>query len=86
MPKVAYRFVPCDEGGLPRESSQLTSIRDAAERIEVGAVIAAALLGFSEWEVVEVRSSPGPLRSANDANGTPIPPGGTLVCRGVRRY
>jgi hypothetical protein len=86
MTKIAYRFVPCDEEGRQRESSQLTSIHDAADRVEIGSVIAADLLGFYEWEVVELRASSGPLGSANEADGTPIPLRGTLVCRGVERH
>jgi hypothetical protein len=86
MAKIAYRFVPCDEAGQPREDSQLTSIRDGSERIEVGSLIAADLLGFVEWEVVEVRAASGARGSAAEADGTQIPLGGTIVCRGVRRH
>jgi hypothetical protein len=85
MGKVAYRFVPCDENGRPRENSQYTSIRDVEERIQAGSTITANLLGFSEWEVVELRGPSGPLEGATDEQGAPIPVGGTLVCRGVRR-
>jgi hypothetical protein len=85
MAKVAYRFVPCDDTGRPREHSQLTTIRDASEKIEVGAIVTADLLGHLEWEVVEIRKSSGPLARVNEADGTPIPVGGTLVCRGLRR-
>ncbi len=85
MAKVAYRFVPCDDTGRPRENSQFTTIRDASEKIESGAIISADLLGFQEWEVVEVRESAGPLGSVSEADGTAIPLGGSIVCRGVRR-
>jgi hypothetical protein len=83
MPKIAYRFVPCDENGRPVEGSQLTSIRDGSERIEVGSVIEASLLGYAEWEVVEIRESSGPIGAACDSNGVPIAVVGTLVCRGI---
>jgi hypothetical protein len=65
------------------EGSQLTSIRDGSERIEVGSVIEASLLGYAEWEVVEIRDSSGPLGAACDTNGVPIAVVGTLVCRGI---
>jgi len=80
---MAYRFLPCDEDGRPIEGSQLTSIRDDSERIEVGSVIEAELLGYAEWEVVEVRESSGPIGAACDSDGVPIPVVGTLVCRGI---
>jgi hypothetical protein len=79
MAKVAYRFVPCDDTGRPRENSQFTTIRDASEKIESGAIISADLLGFQEWEVVEVRESAGPLGSVSEADGTAIPLGGSIV-------
>jgi len=65
------------------EGSQLTSIRDGSERIEVGSVIEASLLGYAEWEVVEIPDSSGPLGAACDTNGVPIAAVGTLVCRGI---
>jgi hypothetical protein len=65
------------------EGSQLTSIRDGSERIEVGSVIEASLLGYAEWEVVEIRESSGPIGAACDSNGVPIAVVGTLVCRGI---
>ena len=65
------------------EGSQLTSIREGSERIEVGSVIEASLLGFCEWEVVEIRESPGPIGAACDSDGVPIAVVGTLVCRGI---
>jgi len=86
MPRVAYRFVPCDETGRCNESSQLTSIHDASERVEVGSIIEADLLGFGEWEVVALRGSSGPLASVSDADRRPIPVEGAIVCRGVRRH
>jgi hypothetical protein len=79
MAKVAYRFVPCDDTGRPRENSQFTTIRDASEKIESGAIISADLLGFQEWEVVEVRESACPLGSVSEADGTAIPLGGSIV-------
>jgi hypothetical protein len=81
--KIAYRFLPCDEGGRPMEESQLTSIREGSERIEVGSVIEANLLGYAEWEVVEIREASGPIGAACDSNGVPIAVVGTLVCRGI---
>ena len=65
------------------EGSQLTSIREGSERIEVGSVIEASLLGVGEWEVVEIRESPGPIGAACDSDGAPIAVVGTLVCRGI---
>ena len=65
------------------EGSQLTSIREGSERIEVGSVIEASLLGYAEWEVVEIRESSGPIGAACDSNGVPIAVVGTLVCRGI---
>jgi hypothetical protein len=85
MAKIGYRFVPCDDEGRPRENSHFMFVRDAAEEIKVGSVIAFNVLGFSEWEVVELRASSDPLVSATEPDGTSIPLGGTLVCRGVRR-
>ena len=81
--KIAYRFLPCDEDGRPIEGSQLTSVREGSERIEVGSVIEASLLGYAEWEVVEIRESSGPIGAACDSNGIPIAVVGTLVCRGL---
>jgi hypothetical protein len=83
MGKVAYRFVPCDEDGRSRESSEYTSIHDTSETIEVGTVIEADLLGYRPWEIVEVREDSGGLMSVSGADGDPIRLGGTLVCRGV---
>ena len=83
FPRVAFRFLPCDDEGHPREQSQFTSIHDAAELVAIGSVIEADLLGYHRWEVAEVREDSGGLTSATDADGDPIPLGGTLVCRGV---
>lgn len=65
------------------EGSQLTSIREGSERIEVGSVVEASLLGYAEWEVVEIRESSGPIGAACDSSGVPIVVVGTLVCRGI---
>jgi hypothetical protein len=83
MPKVAFRFLPCDGDGRPREQSQFTSIHDMSEGVVVGSLIEADLLGYRRWEVVEVREETGGLMSATGADGDPIPLGGTLLCRGV---
>ena len=79
----AYRFVPCDDEGHPRASSQYTTI--AAERLEVGSRIEAALLGHDTWVVVEVRDETGPLAGVRDRRGNDIPLAGTVVCRGEPR-
>lgn len=84
MSKVAYRFLPCADDGSPRENSNVVSIREEDEGIGVGSVIEADLLGHERWQVIEVRSSAGPLVSATGADGEPLPIAGTLVCRGVR--
>lgn len=84
MAQVAFRLIPCDDEGQPREQSQLTSIHDTAESVGVGSVIEADLFGYDRWEVVEVRDDSGGLTRATGADGAPIPLGGTLVCRGVR--
>jgi hypothetical protein len=81
--KIAYRFLPCDADGRPMEGRQLTTIRERSEHLEVGSVIEATLLGYAEWEVVEVRESSGPIGAACDADGVPIAVVGTLVCRGI---
>ena len=46
MPRVAFRFVPCDEQGHPRKESQFTSIHEKAEPL---AVIEADFLGYDRW-------------------------------------
>jgi len=85
MSKVAYRFVPCDEDGRPRENSQYTWVCDASEKIEVGSVLEtdAPSLGYRRWEVVEIREDSGGLIRAIGRDGTPRGFGGTLVCRGI---
>jgi hypothetical protein len=86
MGKLAYRFLPCDDEGRPRENSQYTTVAGDGEMLGIGSVVEAAIFGYEEWEVVEVRQDRGHLVSAFDADGTPLPFGGTLVCRGVRRH
>jgi hypothetical protein len=81
MKEVAYRFLPCDEAGLPRENSELTII--TTERLCVGSRIDAALLGYTTWEVVEARSETGPLLGAHDKFGNELSLAGTLICRAV---
>jgi hypothetical protein len=80
--ELAYRFVPCDEGGRPRENSQITTIREEGT-VGLGSVLEIEILGFRRWEVIEVRASSGRLSAATAADGTDIPLGGTLVCRGI---
>jgi hypothetical protein len=84
MGKVAYRFLPCDDAGRPRENSQYGVVTEARETLGVGSVIEADLFGYHEWKVIELRDESNSLFAATDADGTPIPLGGTLVCRGVR--
>jgi hypothetical protein len=84
MGKVAYRFLPCDDAGRPRENSQYTIVRDGLEPLGVGSVIEADLFGYHEWKAIELRDESNSLLAAADADGTPIPLGGTLVCRGVK--
>jgi hypothetical protein len=43
--KVAYRFLPCDDEGRPREGSQYTTVADDNENLGVGSVIQAAIFG-----------------------------------------
>lgn len=84
MPTVAYRFLPYDDDGSPRENSNLTLICDEDENIGLGSVVDADLLGYEKWEVIEMCIGSGPLISARDADGDAIPLEGTLVCRGIR--
>lgn len=77
---VAYRFVPCDSNGNPRENSQLTI---TTEPLGVGSKIEAAILDYQTWEVVEVRDATSPLVAARDSFGRDIALAGTVVCRGV---
>jgi hypothetical protein len=81
MEEVAYRFVPCDEDGRPRERSQHTTITTQA--FTVGSRIEATLLGYTTWEVVEVRREAGSLLGARDKFGNDVTLAGTIVCRGV---
>jgi hypothetical protein len=78
---VAYRFVPCDDEGQPRENSRYTTI--TTERLDVGSKIDAQLLGYSTWEVVELRAETRPLLGARDKLGNDVPLAGSLICRGV---
>ena len=86
MGKLAYRFQPCDDEGRPRENSRYTTVAGNGEVLGVGSVVEAAIFGYEEWEVVEVRQDRGSFVSAFDGDGAPLPFGGTLVCRGVRRH
>jgi len=81
MVKVAYRFLPCDQDGRPRENSQYTYIADAAEIFSTGTVIDSGVLGIEKWQVVEVREETGPMRDARDSDGSHLALGGTLVCK-----
>jgi hypothetical protein len=81
MHKVAYRFIPCGEDGKPREGSQYTTI--TTEDLAVGSRIEATVLGYTTWEVVDVRKETRPLSGARDTHGNDIPLAGTVVCRGV---
>jgi hypothetical protein len=83
MGKVAYRFLPYDDEGEPRESSQYTFISDSAEELGVGSVVRVPVFGYHEWEVVEIRRGRGPLSTAKDTDGTLLNFGGTLICRGL---
>jgi len=83
MEKVAYRFLPCDDAGEPRESSQYTFVSDSAEEPRVGSVVKVPVFGYHEWEVVEIRRGRGPLFNVTDADGKLLFFGGTLVCRGL---
>jgi hypothetical protein len=81
MEKRAYRFVPCDETGTPRQNSQYTTI--TTEDLVVGSRIEGTFLGYTTWEVVELRTSTGPVLGARDKFGDDIPLAGTIICRGV---
>ena len=83
MVKVAYRFLPCDEEGRPREHSQYTFVADASEIFSTGTVIDSGVLGVERWQVVEVRREAGPLRGARDSDGSDLVIGGTLVCQAL---
>jgi hypothetical protein len=45
MEQVAYRLVPCDEEGQPRENSQYTTI--TTERLDVGSRFDLTLFGYT---------------------------------------
>jgi hypothetical protein len=77
----AYRFVPCDDNGHPRENSQYTTITH--EPLGVGSRIDATLFGYTVWEVVEVTTETKPLLEARDRDGNDLPLAGTVICRGV---
>ena len=77
----AYRFLPLDENGEPRETSQYTTI--TSETLTVGSRIEAEMLGYSAWEVTDVRPETRPLLGARDRLGNDIPLAGTVVCRGA---
>lgn len=81
MNKRAYRFVPCDKSGAPREGSQYTTITE--NDLAVGSRIEGIFLGYTTWEVVEVHQETRPLLGARDEFGHDVPLGGTIVCRGV---
>jgi hypothetical protein len=68
--------------GLARTASTASS--RGTRNTRVGSVIEADLFGYHEWKVIELRDESNSLFAATDADGTPIPLGGTLVCRGVR--
>ena len=81
MTERAYRFVPCDADGKPRENSELALLTD--ERLEVGSVVELELDSFSTWEVVELWPERGPLVSVTSPAGDDLSVEGTIVCRGV---
>jgi hypothetical protein len=81
MQQVAYRFVPCARDDLPLEPSQFTLV--ATERLGVGSTIDVELLGYSRWEVVELRPESRPLLGASDRLGNEVPLAGSVVCRGI---
>jgi hypothetical protein len=79
--QVAYRFVPCDDEGRPRENSQYTM--STTQKLAVGGTINHGVLGYSKWEVVELRPESRPLLGASDRLGNDVPLVGTLVSRGI---
>jgi hypothetical protein len=79
--QVAYRFLPCDDGGRPLENSEYTTLSD--DQLGVGSRIEVDLFGYACWEVVEMREESGPLVAVCDRFGRDIPVAGTLICRGV---
>jgi hypothetical protein len=85
--RLAYRFVPVSESERPAHSnvtrqSQYTLL--AADQLKVGDRITEPILGYEEWEVVELLPQPGPLLEARDASGEEIPLAGSAICRAVR--
>jgi len=79
--QIAYRFVPCDGDGHPRENSRYTTI--TSERLGTGSRLAAPLFGYTTWEVVEVRVATQPPLGARDRLGNDLRLAGTLICRAV---
>ncbi len=77
----AYRFLPCDEDGNPRENSRYTTV--TTERLDIGSTIEVALFGYTKWEVVELRAETGSLAGAWDKDGNEVTFAGTVICRGV---
>jgi hypothetical protein len=77
--QVAYRFVPCDEAGRPRE--QYTTI--TSEHLSVGTRIDAALFGYKTWGVVQMLNDHRPLLDARDKFANDLPLAGTLICRAI---
>ncbi|MHB8470180.1 MAG: hypothetical protein ACYDCH_10555 [Gaiellaceae bacterium] len=77
----AYRFVPLDDDGAPRETTQYALIWDTP--LVVGSRFSEAGLVDADagWEVVEVRSSAADLVAVRDALGRDVPVAGTLICR-----
>lgn len=61
-------------------------VADDGEELDVGSVLEVDIFGYTRWGVAEVRPDQGPLLSAVDSDGTPLPFGGTLVCRGVTTH
>jgi hypothetical protein len=82
MGRLAYHFIPCDEHGRPRENSQITTIREEGT-VGLGSVLEIEILGFRRWEVIEVLESSARRYGATAADGTEIPLGPSLVCRGL---
>lgn len=76
MTKRAYRLLPLDEEGNPREGSQYVLVRE--KPVQVGDQI------DGRWEVVELRAETGGLMGARDADGTELPLAGTAVCKDLR--
>jgi hypothetical protein len=60
--------------GRLREESQCIIVADEGEVFEVGCALEAAIFGYEEWEVVEIRPGRGPFISAFDVrcHSTPV--------------